>query len=125
MLGYITKIKTSNNVSVGSFVLGRQDFAASRLWRYQIYSLDILSSYRCFGKFRNYARLRASLCINLDMKNGCCLILSIFQNPHILSFSSVPVMDIHWIPPPPGVTKINVHGVFFQIPMPNGNTSGI
>lgn len=34
-------------------------------------------------------------------------------------------MDIHWNPSHLGVTKINVHGVFFQIPMPNGNISGI
>lgn len=35
-------------------------------------------------------------------------------------------MDIiHWIPPPNGVLKINVHGESFPTPLPNGKTNGI
>lgn len=37
----------------------------------------------------------------------------------------VALMDLHWIPPPIGVLKINVHGESFHAPMPNGNTNGI
>lgn len=34
-------------------------------------------------------------------------------------------MAFHWIPPPPGVLKINVHGIHSTIQLPNGNNSGI
>lgn len=42
-------------------------------------------------------------------------------------FSVIPAssMDIHWIPPPQGVVKVNVHGAAFQEQWPNENTSGI
>lgn len=34
-------------------------------------------------------------------------------------------MAFHWIPPPPGALKINVHGTHTVIPLPNGNNTGI
>lgn len=34
-------------------------------------------------------------------------------------------MALHWVPPPPGALKINVHGITVAMPLPNGNESGI
>lgn len=34
-------------------------------------------------------------------------------------------MAFHWIPPPLGVLKINVHGIHSSVPRPNGNTTSI
>lgn len=33
-------------------------------------------------------------------------------------------MAFHWILPPPGTLKINVHGTYSTAPMQNGNVSG-
>lgn len=34
-------------------------------------------------------------------------------------------MALNWVPPPNGTLKVNAHEVSFNVPMPNGNTSGI
>lgn len=34
-------------------------------------------------------------------------------------------MDLHWVPPPQGTLKVNVHGTSFDNPLPNGNRNGI
>lgn len=34
-------------------------------------------------------------------------------------------MALHWVPPPPGALKINVHAISVEEPFPNGNDSGI
>lgn len=34
-------------------------------------------------------------------------------------------MAYHWIPPPPGTLKINVHAIYSDVPAANGNISGI
>lgn len=34
-------------------------------------------------------------------------------------------MNVHWVPPPHGTLKVNIHAAIFDHPMPNGNISGI
>lgn len=34
-------------------------------------------------------------------------------------------MAYHWVPPPPGALKINVHGVHSSVRLPNGNNTGM
>lgn len=34
-------------------------------------------------------------------------------------------MDLHWVPPPQGTTKVNVHGAAFDHSVSNGNISGV
>lgn len=34
-------------------------------------------------------------------------------------------MALNWVPPPNGTLKVNVHGVSFDAPMPNGNRNGM
>lgn len=34
-------------------------------------------------------------------------------------------MALNWVPPPNGTLKVNVHIVSFDVPVPNGNTSGL
>lgn len=53
------------------------------------------------------------------------LLVLIFISFHFLSTSSLFFMAYHWIPPPPGTLKINVHALYSDSPIANGNISGI
>lgn len=47
-------------------------------------------------------------------------------SPSSLSFTFLfYAMAFHWVSPPAGALKINVHGVHSSVPIPNGNNTGI
>lgn len=120
--------KLDNNAGDRRAIFMTQPFIPFLLFEFFIEtsSFYLGTLHACHGRCVGFAcEIEKPLYIEAWLCSLVTHIIIICSLLNLLLFSLPSPMVFNWLPPPNGTLKVNVHGVSFGAPMPNGNTSGL